>query len=139
MTGAAVQKRVAHCLKRAAIALRITYTNGVSDIVCNHGSCCRLALENRGRIYGDLLRRKAGTRSYHRVYVENRSWIANGVIDAIQDVDYTRKLGDCIGDLGSLLVQLGSIGRKQFDLHRLRSIGQVTDHVLKHLDEFDVE
>src|SRR6516165_287254 len=114
MTGAAVEKRVAHCFKRAAVALRITYANGISDIVCNHRSCRRLALENRGCVYSNLLRRKTSTRCYHRIHLEDRGGIAYGVIDAIQDVDYTGNLTDSIRDLRSLLVQLGSIGREQF-------------------------
>src|SRR6516165_1617513 len=106
MTCTAVEKSVSHRLNRAAIGRGITYADGVSNIVCNYRSCRWLTLQNRGCVYGNLLRRETSARCYHRIHLKHGGRIADGVIDTIQDIDYPRNLGDSVGYLGSFVVQL---------------------------------
>ena len=44
-----------------------------------------------------------------------------------------------VGDLRPPLLQQIGIGREQLDLDRLGRTGQIADHVLQDLNEFDVE
>src|ERR1019366_4246029 len=67
------------------------------------------------------------------------SWAAEGVLDSILHIDHAFDFSNRVADARAKLLEHGGGISENLDLDRLWRIGQITDHVLQHLYEFDIE
>jgi hypothetical protein len=88
---------------------------------------------------GVVLRREARPRRRRLIHPEHRRRAADGVLDAVENIDHARQLLDGFADLRCPLAEQRRILREQLDRQRLGQARQVADHVLRELDELDVE
>src|SRR6202011_5604303 len=107
--------------------------------VLDDGVGNRLALDDGGGVSGDLLSGKAEARGDGWIDAKGGGWTADGVLDAVEDVDDSGLFFDGGCDFVTDLGQQGRIVVEEFDLNRLRRVGEIVDHVFKDLDELHVE
>ena len=122
MAGTAVEDGVLDCLERGPAIIAETNAHGVGPTVGDErvGRCN--SIENRGGILRNFFGSEAEAGRH------------NGI-----DLDNALDLADGIADSGAELIQRGRVVREDFDLDRLGCIGQIVNHVLKDLGEFDVQ
>ncbi len=137
--GAAGDDGVLDLIQRRVSVLWKTDANRVGMVVDNHRRRRRFALKNRTGIQFDLLGSKTRARGNHRIDGDHNRRSADGVLDPVFHIHHALDLLDLVGDLGPPIFQQIRVGRKQLDLHRLGGIGQIADHVLQDLREFDVK
>src|SRR5882762_3600495 len=113
--------------------------NGVRTSVLDDTVLDRYALNDGGGVSGDLLRGEAEAGGDGRVDAKRGGGTADGVLDAVEDIDDSRLFFDSGCDLATDLGQEGRIVIEEFDLNRLRRVGEIVDHVLEDLDKFDIE
>ncbi len=71
--------------------------------------------------------------------LEDRRRPADGVLDAVAHIHHALDVVNGVAHFRCPQCQQRRIGRKQFDLHRLRRVGQIANHVLQHLHVFDFQ
>src|ERR1700704_5986805 len=99
----------------------------------------RYALNDCAGVVSDLLRGEAEARGDGWIDAKGGGGTADGVLDAVEDVDDSGLFFDGGCDFVSDLGQQGRIVVEEFDLNRLRRVGEIVDHVLEDLDKFDIE
>ena len=113
--------------------------NGVRAPVLDDAVGNRLALDDGGGVGGDLLRGEAEARGDGWIDAEGGGGTADGVLDAVEDIDDSGLFFDGGCDFVADLGEQGGIVVEEFDLNRLRRVGEIVDHVLEDLDELHVE
>src|SRR5260370_2403838 len=113
--------------------------NGVRTSVLDDAVLNGDALNDGAGIGGDLLRGKAEARGDGRVNAKRGGGTADGVLNAVEDIDDSLLFFDGGCDLVTDLSQQGRIVIEEFDLNRLRRVGEIVDHVLQDLDKFNIE
>ena len=126
-------------VERFAVLVAQAHTDGVRPAIGNQRIICGQTVEDRRRIFGNFGRRKSEPSCNGGVDLEVGRRSADGVIDTILYIDHAGNLADGIADSWAELGQQGLIVGEDLDLDRLWCVGQIADHVLQHLDEFDVE
>ena len=134
-SGGASEERVAHAIQRRPGLLRESNADGVSTIVYNHGCAGRLAFQNGGGIDSNLFGREAGAGSHGRIDLKSGCGSADGVLDAVENVDDAVNIPNGVGYARRGIRKEFWILRKEFDHDGLRLAREVTDHVLQDLDE----
>src|SRR6516164_9502462 len=132
------EKSVAHPAQGRAILLREAHANRVGAIVQNNGRGRGFAFENSGGIGGDFFRGEAGAGGDGGVHLISDRWATDGVFDSIQDINHVRNFFDGVGDTRRGGFKEFGVGGKELDDDWLGLAGEVADHVLKDLNEFDV-
>ena len=115
------------------------HADGVGTAVGNQRIVGGNAIENGRRIFGNFGRREAEARRNDGIDLEVGGRAADGVVDAILTSTTPGILPMASPTRGPSCVSSASIVGEDLDLDWLRRIGQVADHVLQHLDEFDIE
>src|SRR5882757_10480486 len=113
--------------------------NGVRTPVLDDGVGNRLALDDGAGVGGDLLRGEAEARGDGWIDAKRGGGTADGVLDAVEDIDDSGLFFDGGCDFVTDLGQQGRIVVEEFDLNRLRRVGEIVDHVLEDLDKLYVE
>src|ERR1019366_4766331 len=111
----------------------------IRTAVCDQGVAGRQAIENRGRVLRYFVGREAEPAGNHGVDLKAGSWAAEGVLDSILHIDHAFDFSNRVADARAKLLEHGGVLSENLDLDRLWRIGQITDHVLQHLYEFDIE
>src|SRR5580704_6553417 len=99
----------------------------------------RHTFDDRRGVGGELLRRKTEACCGSGIDLKAGGWTADCVLESIEHIDDTLLLLDCVSDSRSNIVENLGTGIKELDLDRLGSVGEVTDHVLQDLREFNVQ
>src|ERR1039457_6726940 len=115
------------------------HADGVGSAVRDEWIAGGKAIKNRGGVLGNLGWREAEARRDDGIDLEAGRWPADGVLDAVLDIDDALDLFDGIADARAELTKQGRIVYKKLDLDWLRRIGEVANHVLQHLRKFNVE
>src|SRR5258708_36889971 len=113
--------------------------NGVRTSVLDDLVLDRYALNDGGGIGGDLLRGEAEARGDGWIDAKRGGGTADGVLDAVENIDDSGLFFDGGCDFVTDLGQQGRIVVEEFDLNRLRRVGEIVDHVFEDLDELHVE
>src|SRR5258708_35049809 len=113
--------------------------NGVRTSVLDDAVLNGDALNDGAGIGGDLLRGEAEARGDGRVDAKRGGGTADGVLDAVKDIDDSLLFFDDGCDLVTDLSQQSGVVIEEFDLNRLRGVGEIVDHVLQDLNKFNIE
>src|SRR6266481_20570 len=113
--------------------------NGVRTSVLDDTVLDRYTLNDGAGIGGDLLRGEAEARGDGRVDAKRGGGTADGVLDAVEDIDDSLLLFDGGCDLVTDLGEQGRVIIEEFELNRLRRVGEIVDHVFEDLDKFNIE
>ena len=97
------------------------------------------AVENRRCVDGNFARGKAEAARQLRIDLEVGGRAADGVVDAVLDVDDAGNLADGVAHARAQAVRADRHRREELDLDRFGRIRQIADHVLQNLGELDVE
>ena len=134
---AAGQQRVAHGFERNSVVVGKTYSHNICPVVADHRRRRRFAFQDRGGVKRNLLRSESGPGSHTGIDLERDRRSADRVFNSIKYIDHALNFADRLSDLRRPAFQKRGILREQFDLYRFRFAGEIADHVLQDLHEFD--
>jgi len=92
-----------------------------------------------GGVGGDFGGGEAQARGEAGVDLKGSGGAADGVVDAVLNVDHAWNFGNGVAHARGELVEQVLVGGAELDLDGLRGVGEVADHVLQDLCELDVE
>jgi hypothetical protein len=104
-----------------------------------HGIGGGKAVENGGGIIGDLGGGEAETGSEHGIYLKVCGRAGDGVVYTVLRVDDAGNLLNGRLNAWAELIEQLRVAGEELDNDVFGLVGQVADHVLKHLYEHDVE
>ena len=103
VAGSAVEDGVLDRVERGARLVAEAHANGVGAAVRDQRIGGRDAVENRGRIFGDFSRREAEARRDDGIDLEVGGRAADGVVDAVLDIDHAVDFADGVAHPGAEL------------------------------------
>ena len=115
------------------------HPQGVGAIVGYHWSRGRLTFEDGSSVERYFFGSKSGSRCNAGIDLENHCRTTDRVIDSIQNIHDTWNFLNRIRQLRRPGFEYSRVLRKQLNLDRLRGTGQIADHVLQSLYEFNVK
>src|SRR6266849_3653850 len=115
------------------------HPQGVSATVGYHWSRRRFTFENSGSVERYFFGSKSDSRCNAGIDLENHCRTTDRVINSIQNIHDTRNFLNRIRQLWRPDFEYSRVLRKQLNLDRLRGTGQIADHVLQSLYEFNVK
>jgi hypothetical protein len=138
------EQRIAHRFERGPRRRGKPHAQRIRTIVDEDGRERGLAIDHRHADCAELLWRESDAAGRFGIDCKTNRRTAGRVVDAVLDVDDRRGAADLhllerVGHLRRPGGEKFRIGREQLHHHRLRRAGEIANHVLQHLDEFDVQ
>src|ERR1700684_2118149 len=137
--GGAEEDGVLDSVEGSAMGVVEEDADGVGAAVLDEGLRGGQAVEYGGGVGGDFGSGESVARRDARVDLEGGGGAADGVVDAVFDVDDAGDFGDGVANARSELVEQILVGGEELDLDGLGGVGEVANHVLEDLGELDVE
>ena len=142
--GWADEHRVAHGLERRPRRGREPHAYGIRPVVDNDRCGRGLAFNHRHADGAQVLGAESSALRALGIDREHHGWTARRVLDAVFNVDdgglpADPDFSESVRHLRRPRAEKIRVRREQLDDDRLGRAGQVADHVLQHLREFDVE